>query len=138
MNIEVRDDRFTKPLSDGTAGLLFRAVRELLGNVLKHAQTLSAKVVLRRSGDQVEIAVEDHGVGFDPHATVPSPAQGGFGLFSVREQIHRLGGTMEIASELGRGTRVTLRLPLELNQAGSSSPSDASELRHESPPGPAT
>jgi two-component system CheB/CheR fusion protein len=128
MSIEVDDDRLAKPLSDATAGLLFRAVRELLGNVLKHAQTPAAKLVLRRSEDQVEISVEDQGVGFDPHATVPSASSGGFGLFSVREQIHRLGGTMEIESGAGAGTRVTLRLPLEFAHARASNPSDASGL----------
>jgi two-component system CheB/CheR fusion protein len=134
MSIEVSDDRLAKPLSDATAGLLFRAVRELLGNVLKHAQTPAAKLTLRRSGDQVEISVEDHGVGFDPHATVPSASSGGFGLFSVREQIHRLGGTMELESAQGTGTRVTLRLPLELEHARSANPSDAAGLEPEPAP----
>jgi two-component system CheB/CheR fusion protein len=133
MSIEVRDDGLPKPLGEATAGLLFRAVRELLGNVLKHAQTPAAQLLLRRSGDEVHISVEDHGVGFDPHATVPSASSGGFGLFSVREQIHRLGGAMEIQSAPGAGTRVTLRLPLALEHARSSSPSDATGLQPDAP-----
>jgi signal transduction histidine kinase len=120
MNIDVNDDDFAKPLSDGTAGLVFRAVRELLGNVLEHAQIPSAKLMLRRTGDHVEITVEDHGVSFEPQAAVPSAA--GFGLFSVREQIHRLGGTMELASDPGKGTRVTLRLPWTSSTTGRSGP----------------
>jgi signal transduction histidine kinase len=106
-----------KPLEDAAAGVVFRAVRELLSNVLKHARAPSAKVSLRRSGNQLEIDVEDQGVGFDPETVTASATNGGFGLFSVREQINRLGGTMEVASRQGRGTSVSLRLPLKLEAA---------------------
>jgi signal transduction histidine kinase len=93
-------------------------VRELLTNVLKHAGAASAKISLRRSGDQLEIDVEDHGVGFDPEAVTASPTGGGFGLFSVREQINRLGGTMAVESRPRRGTSVRLCLPLKLEVSG--------------------
>ncbi len=112
LQIELSDDAFTEPLGDATAAVLFRAVRELLTNVLKHAGAPSAKLSLRRAGDQVEIDVEDQGIGFDPHAAPASP-RGGFGLFSVREQINRLGGTIEVVSGNQLGTRVSLRLPLQ-------------------------
>jgi two-component system CheB/CheR fusion protein len=111
IHIESSDDGAPKPLDDATAGLLFRAVRELLTNVLKHARASTAKVSLRRARDQLEIDVEDDGVGFDAEAA-PTPAVRGFGLFSVREQISRLGGTLEVVSHPNSGTRVSLRLPL--------------------------
>jgi signal transduction histidine kinase len=57
----------------------------------------------------VEIAVEDQGVGFDPAATRHGS---GFGLFSVREQVQRLGGVVEIESVPRQGTRVKLQIPL--------------------------
>jgi PAS domain S-box-containing protein len=113
LQIELSDDAFTEPQADATAAVLFRAVRELLTNVLKHAGTPAAKLSLRRAGDQVEIDVEDQGVGFDSHAAPASP-RGGFGLFSVREQISRLGGTIEVVSGDQQGTRVSLRLPLQV------------------------
>ena len=118
IRIELDDDTLAKPLDDATAGLVFRAVRELLTNVLKHAGAASAKISLRRSGDQLEIDVEDHGVGFDPEAVTASPTGGGFGLFSVREQINRLGGTMAVESRPRRGTSVRLCLPLKLEVSG--------------------
>ncbi len=116
IQIEVQDDHAPKPLGDAPLGLVFRAVRELLTNVLKHAQAPAATVSLRRSGNQVEIDVEDRGIGFDPDAMSPS-ARDGFGLFSVREQISRLGGTVEVQSAAELGTRVRLRLPLKADDA---------------------
>jgi PAS domain S-box-containing protein len=113
LRIELSEDAFAQPLHDATAAILYRAVQELLTNVIKHARARSAKVSLRRSADQVEIDVEDAGIGFDPQAATHASAPGGFGLFSVREQLQRLGGTMEVASGERCGTRVSLRLPLD-------------------------
>jgi signal transduction histidine kinase len=123
MRIEISDDGTPKRLGDETAALVFRAVRELLTNVLKHAQVLSAKVTLERSGDQLEIAVVDEGVGFDVQAAAPASDQGGFGLFSACEQLSRLGGTLQIESGADRGTRVRLRLPLSTEPECAAPPS---------------
>lgn len=114
IHIEVSDDKAIKPLGEATAALVFRAVRELLINVIKHARAPSAKVSIRRAGQHVEIDVEDHGVGFNATDAAPAFAGGGFGLFSLREQLSRLGGTVEVVSAENQGTRVSLRLPLEL------------------------
>ena len=113
IQVELIDDGTEKPLDDTTAALVFRAVRELLMNVFKHAQSASATVSLQRTSDHFEVEVADKGAGFDPNATAPSFG-GGFGLFSVREQISRLGGTVQIASAPREGTRVSLRVPLKL------------------------
>jgi signal transduction histidine kinase len=114
--VEVSDDDMDKPLDDATAGLVFRAVRELLTNVFKHAKTLAARVSLRRTGDHVEIEVADQGVGFDANAPGLRPSDG-FGLFSVREQIARLGGRVEITSAPGQGTRVRMWVPVKADGA---------------------
>ena len=115
IRIELCDDEAHKPLDDATAALVFRAVRELLMNVFKHAKVPTAKVSLRRTGDHIDIDVEDKGVGFDPDDTLHSGA-GGFGLFSVREQISRLGGTVNVASAPRQGTRVSMRVPLKIGE----------------------
>ena len=104
-------------LDPEVASLLFRVVRELLMNVVKHAETPHARVALSREGDQLVIEVEDGGVGFD--ADVDAHTQRGFGLFSVREQGARLGGTVEIVSARGEGTRVRLRIPVRARAAPS-------------------
>jgi signal transduction histidine kinase len=133
VHIEVSDDGATKPLDDGTAGVVFRAVRELLTNVLKHAQTSHAKVSLRRAGNQLEIDIEDQGAGFDVEVA-RNPATHGFGLFGVREQISRLGGTMDLRSHPQQGTCVSLRLPLKLEETAPEHVSNAVPPRANLPP----
>jgi len=106
-------DRQPKPLDDDLKVFLFQAVRELLANVAKHAKAQRVRVTVRREGNRIRITVEDNGVGFDT-ASLHSPwgqAQG-FGLFSIRERLDPLGGQLEIKSEPGHGTRVTLIAPL--------------------------
>jgi PAS domain S-box-containing protein len=89
--------------------LLFRAVRELLHNARMHANVKAAFV--RLSGDKglVRITVEDEGTGFDG----VNLDRKGYGLFGVREQVEYMGGSVNIDSSLGGGTRVTLTAPLE-------------------------
>jgi len=112
LRITVVDDGVLKPIPDELAGTVFQAVREFLINVAKHAETDSATVRLRRERDVVSITVEDCGKG-----TSLAPDEGdlpasGFGLFNIRERIRHLGGELSFRSSPGKGTRVTLRVPL--------------------------
>ncbi|MCK9374837.1 MAG: PAS domain S-box protein [Syntrophobacterales bacterium] len=114
LKVEVVDDDQPKPLDNEGRVLLFRAVRELLFNVLKHAEAASARVSMRRDGDQLKVVVQDNGVGFAPNKL--SPASGkveGFGLFSIRERLNYFGGSLEIDSTPGLGARVILVMPLQ-------------------------
>jgi PAS domain S-box-containing protein len=112
MRFEVADDGTEKPLDDAAKAVVFRTIRELVMNVLKHANAPAAKASLRRIDDHLEVLVEDRGVGFDAKAPMDRPSAGGFGLFSVREQITGLGGTLNIDSAPEQGTRVRVRVPL--------------------------
>ena len=115
--VSVEDDDLPKPLDNEARALLFRAVRELLFNVLKHAQASCARVCMRRAGEHLEIIVEDNGVGFAPDQLGASSGKiEGFGLFSIRERLNYFGGRMEIESTPGEVTRVTLSLPLRPGQ----------------------
>ena len=109
IRVDLRDDEQQMPLDDTSRALVFRAVRELLMNVFKHAKTPSAKVEVHRVDDRFDIVVEDSGVGFDVDGAA---RQGGFGLLSVREQIRRLGGRLEVVSKPSLGTKVTLQMPI--------------------------
>jgi PAS domain S-box-containing protein len=111
VHVEIADDGTQPRFDEPTAALLFRAVRELLTNVFKHAQAPSARVALEQVGERFEIHVEDTGAGFDVEK-LGRGSDAGFGLFSVREQIARLGGTVDIESTPRRGTRVSLRVPV--------------------------
>jgi PAS domain S-box-containing protein len=93
---------------------LFRSVRELLFNVVKHAGVTGARVRLGRGADgRVRIQVSDDGVGFDPEAVRAREGTGaGFGLFSLRERMELLGGQFEVDSAPGRGASFTMLAPL--------------------------
>ena len=95
------------------AVLLYRAVRELLINVARHAQIWNAELTIRHHNDRLRVVVGDKGTGFDPAALhSPSGSYVHYGLYSVRERLECLGGSMDIQSRPGEGTRVTLELPL--------------------------
>jgi signal transduction histidine kinase len=114
LEVEVEDDAQPKPLNNEGRVLLFRAVRELLFNVLKHAQTSRARVCLHRDGDHLRIIVEDKGVGFAPDRLAAANGKiEGFGLFSIRERLNYFGGRMEIESIPGELTRIILTFPLQ-------------------------
>jgi PAS domain S-box-containing protein len=115
VRVELADDGADKPLDELTAGLVFRAVRELLVNVVKHSRSVTARVSLSRVDDCVEVVVHDAGEGFDASSGVTDR---GFGLFSVREQMRRLGGTLTLSSSPRHGTDVALRAPLNSRVSG--------------------
>lgn len=88
--------------------VLFRAARELIMNVVKHAQTDTATVQLESSADRTTLLVKDDGVGFNTNDTRINQ---GFGLFSLCERVPYLGGRIDIRSEVGTGTQVELSIP---------------------------
>ena len=111
--VAVEDDGLPKPLDNEARVLLFRAVRELLFNVLKHAQASCVRVCMSRDGDHLRVIVEDDGLGFAPDKlSAASGKMEGFGLFSIRERLNYFGGSMEIESTPGEVTRVILTIPL--------------------------
>ncbi len=121
LKVVVHDDDEPKPLSEDMLGLVFQSVRELLWNVVKHAKTSHAIIILERPDGEVQISVSDKGVGFDPAARKSSPGDGGFGLFNIAERIDLSGGRMEIESARGKGTRVTLIIPIDGSHDGGES-----------------
>jgi PAS domain S-box-containing protein len=113
LHVEIEGGRDGIPgLESDVAAMLFRWVRELFMNVVKHAQAKVVTVALHREDGQVRVEVADDGAGFDPSLSSSWADDGGFGLFSVREQTNRLGGVFEIKSSPGQGTQVLLRVPL--------------------------
>lgn len=97
------------PLAEDQAVLLFQSVRELLMNVVKHADTEAVTVRVNQSEGLLRVVVEDRGRGFDA-ATARMTAQ--FGLFSIKERMQALGGRFLLDSEVGKGTTASLVLSL--------------------------
>jgi len=92
---------------------LYQAVRELLLNVAKHAQTGTAQLHVKSVGSSLEIEIIDNGVGFNKKASSPKHMQnGGYGLYNVQQRIERLHGSMIIESAPGKGTVVKITVPL--------------------------
>jgi len=111
---EFEDDAQPKALDDDVCALLYRAVRELLINVVKHAQAQYVKVSIYKSNDNIRVNVADDGLGFKlPAEGFSSGKTAGFGLFSIRERLSYLGGSVEIESKPGQGTQVALTAPIK-------------------------
>jgi two-component system NarL family sensor kinase len=93
-------------------GLLLTAARELLSNVVQHANAQEAVVRLVESGNELVLEVADDGDGFEPDVLSRRLAEGHIGLQSQRERIESVGGRIEIRSIPGTGTTVRIRVPL--------------------------
>lgn len=93
--------------------LLYRAARELLTNVGKHAGAATVHVDLVRRGDRVVLTVTDDGCGFDPGVVGRSLAAGHIGLGSLQARFDAMGGSMHIESADGHGSRIVATSPRE-------------------------
>jgi two-component system CheB/CheR fusion protein len=95
---------------DEPATAIYRITQEALRNVAKHAGRTHVKVMLESVDHTLVLKVRDFGVGFDTEA---AEGQSGLGMISMQERARIAGGTFGIESELGGGTAVTVKVPLE-------------------------
>jgi signal transduction histidine kinase len=86
---------------------LLRITQEACTNAVRHGNARQLAVSMTRQDEHVELAVRDTGTGFDPAAP-----HTGSGLAHIRDRVAELGGTVEIDSAPGRGTALTVRVPL--------------------------
>jgi PAS domain S-box-containing protein len=118
LECEFVDDGEDKPLSGELRSFLYRAIRELLLNVSRHAQAGRAVVSLSRATKTVRISVEDDGVGFKLEQIDTAHKRGHhFGLYNVRERLSYFGGWMLQESEPGKGSCVTMIVPIQSTDA---------------------
>ncbi len=109
--IRVEDNGGAGQLDDDTRYLLYRSVRELLMNIVKHSQASSVTISISQKNRVMNVSVEDNGVGFDPAAVAGKDR--GFGLFTIRRRLKQSDGWCEIESTPGSGTKVVLAAPLK-------------------------
>jgi signal transduction histidine kinase len=108
LSIQFDSDEFCGRLRPATAYGLTRIVQEALTNAAKHASAANIAVVLKcPSRDMVVCTIADDGAGL-PADAEPS----GFGLQAMQDRAQALGGTFDIASSTGAGTRITVSLPM--------------------------
>lgn len=96
------------------ATAVYRVTQEALSNVIKHSQATQAWITLRNNSNGFQFEIRDNGSGFDPRQQILS--REGLGLFGMQERMQLLGGSCEIESEPGKGTRVRAWIPCELKE----------------------
>jgi two-component system sensor histidine kinase DegS len=99
-------------LEHSAASQIVRIVQEALQNVEKHAAASEVIVRSEMRGDELRVSVVDDGTGFDSDEVTADVKQcSGFGLVSLRERARLAGGTVQVESAPGKGTRVTVTVP---------------------------
>jgi signal transduction histidine kinase len=118
LNARVEINGARRRLTSEMETVLFRIAQEALTNIAKHAQAQHASVNLSFEADAVELRVQDDGVGMTPEQITRRLARHqGWGLAGIQERAALVGGQVEIASAPGRGTRLTVRIPLKAPEA---------------------
>ncbi len=107
--IRLEVDGDLRDVPDPHRTYLYRIVQEGLTNCARHAQAKNIHVKLKDEGGKLAVLVEDDGVGFDQHSGVGY----GLGLLGITERVRELCGQLNIQSELGKGTRIAVQLPLK-------------------------
>ena len=92
---------------------LFRLVQEALNNVAKHAHAANVRVAFEIRDHEARVMVEDDGVGFILERVLNNRSGVNFGLISMKERIDLLGGTMNIDTKPGSGTRILFTMPVK-------------------------
>jgi PAS domain S-box-containing protein len=111
--VDLQDDGQGFLLDEHISMALFRAVRELLINIVKHADTNRAGLSVRKAGRKLQIEVSDKGKGFDVTDQVWHVESGHYGLFSIQERLGSIGATFKIRSAPGKGVTAAVTVSLK-------------------------
>jgi PAS domain S-box-containing protein len=131
LQVLVTTDARIDPGSDDVRAFVYESVRELLFNVVKHAGVREARLAVRRRDGEIQVIVEDDGVGLGP-GPVSNPFRNqvptGSGLFSIAQRLELLGGSLSFEKTGGQGTCVKLGIPVQdLPEAGPSTPASPAQ-----------
>jgi signal transduction histidine kinase len=115
VEVDVEADSYS-PQSRESEEALYRIAQEALSNAVRHAGATRITMRLSTDSSAVRLRVRDDGCGFDPHAVErredDDGSDGGYGLTSMRERAHALGGVLDVRSSHGRGTVVEVAIPV--------------------------
>lgn len=104
---------FNERLDSLTEINIYRITQEAINNALKYAESTHILVSLSHSKNILSIVIDDNGKGFDPRKIKHvKSGEGGMGMTFMKERINYIGGRLFVTSEEGKGTRVTLNIPL--------------------------
>jgi signal transduction histidine kinase len=99
-------------LSDTVRATLFDTLREVLRNIARHAGAKRVSIRLHQGEGAISLCVGDDGKGFDERSNTDA-AEAGLGLFGIRERVEQIGGRFDLVSVPGRGTEVSVSVPLD-------------------------
>jgi len=110
VGIAFRKEHVPDEISDDIALCLYRVIQEGLRNIATHSQAKNCEILLRGGDHSLCLTVSDDGIGFDP---LEVRKQQGLGLASMRERVQLIQGDFTIRSQPGKGTVITVCVPLE-------------------------
>lgn len=103
------DDRLSRTVETN----IYRILQEALNNIVKHADARSVEVEFHRRSDQAMLVIDDDGCGFRANGRHEQGTRiSGQGLTGMRERAVMLKGSLDVESEVGKGTRIRVRIPL--------------------------
>jgi signal transduction histidine kinase len=112
---ELVEDRLSDRLPLDVEVCVYRTIQEALTNVSRHAQATACRVFVQRLASSVIVTVEDDGVGLPVPDASNGARRDGVGLVGIRERVSELGGMFRIEGKGGKGTRLTIELPLAVS-----------------------
>ena len=106
IEVSVDSESVPEDLPDEHKTYIYRLVQEALNNAVRHSGARNAKVVVQRLAKSIVVRVTDDGRGFDPGRSRS------MGILGMEERVKRLGGTLRVESQPGKGTTVTAEFPI--------------------------
>ena len=114
LTLDIKDADIDHLLSQVAQVVIYRILQEALTNIGKHARASHVSVAIDRQDKDLSLLVQDDGKGFDVTEALRSKAPSkGLGLVTMQERAKMLGGTLEVWSQKGKGTRISLHFPLD-------------------------
>ena len=112
MTLDMRD--IDSLLPRNSHAIVYRIIQEALTNVVKHSQAKNVSFAIAEDDSRVSLSVEDNGIGFDAKETLTrGPEEKGLGLATMKGRAQMLGGDLNISTQAGKGTLVTLSIPIK-------------------------
>ncbi len=114
VQIEVNASEPRRRLRAQVETILYRLAQEALNNAARHSRATRVTITLKFSSDDVMLEIQDNGVGFVPEAVIKTQApRRAWGLLGMQERVMLVGGTLDIQSVPGKGTRLVAHIPLK-------------------------
>lgn len=112
IRFNLTDDGSTNSIGEKYAAFIYKAARELMVNVIKHARAKQVWIDLKNVDGRVRLEIKDNGIGFDPDR-LNSATGAGFGLFNIKDRLDFYNGKMIVDSHPGKGSQFLIEVPLK-------------------------